>query len=169
MKRSTITRENGLTLVEVLAGIALLSIVSIATIAYLTSGLDNFRKINEDISLHDEANYVMKRFENEILVATKVEIVSDYPNSIKITKMEGEQVTLGFENRQAVINGNAIHSRYEVSEDSWIKIEDSTYREKYLSIKIIMQEKHTDSGGKKIELKNRIPYLIIGADTIEVK
>lgn len=109
MNKRLITSSTGITLPELLVSLAIVSIISVMIIGYLIAGMNNYRKVNEEIALHDEANYVMSEFINYIFVATKVE--EQNPNKmIKVTNRENEETIIGFNsNNQAVVNGKPIH------------------------------------------------------------
>ena len=129
MKQPLRTSQEGVTLIELLAALVITSIILTGIVSYLLSGMNSFKKVNEEISLHDEANYVMSQFERYILVATDAReiIQSDDSSLIEIDVKDFdnpdivEKVNLGFKNNQAVINDEAIHSsRFELTEDSVI-------------------------------------------------
>lgn len=156
MMKRFLSSEKGLTLIELLAGLTIASIVSIMVISYLLSGMSSFEKVNKQISQQDEANYVMTMFVNKIYVASKVEAVggSVCTSTIKVTNRDGEVTTLGFENKHAIMNGEAIHSnRFSFQcDDSKLEVDDGNQT---VSIKMSIQ----DESGKTLELQNKVSYV----------
>jgi prepilin-type N-terminal cleavage/methylation domain-containing protein len=71
------SNQSGLTLVELLSTLAIGSLISIILFSNLFSGMNSYKRANNQISLHDEGNNVMTQFVNIIYVATKVDVV--YP------------------------------------------------------------------------------------------
>ncbi|MBB6445857.1 hypothetical protein [Bacillus benzoevorans] len=121
MKRKILSSAKGLTLVELLLSLSLIGVVSVLIIGVLVSGMDSYRSVNKQISLHDEANAIMTKFSNEIFVATKVEPNSVEPvKEIHIKKYGSGDVitTLGFAGGNANINGAPINSPFVTVEES---------------------------------------------------
>ena len=95
--------------------------------------MNSFKKVNEEISLHDEANYIMSEFEKYIVVAIDARHIDPCENcsliEVDVKNFNGTDeigtMTLGFENNQAVINDQVIHSaRFKVVEGSTIEVEE---------------------------------------------
>ncbi len=53
--------------------LSLIGVVSVLIVGVLVSGMNSYKSVNKQISLHDEANAIMTKFSREIFVATKVE------------------------------------------------------------------------------------------------
>ncbi len=108
MIRRILDSAKGLTLVELLATLAIFSLISVIIIGYLIGGMNNFKKVNEEIALHDEANYVMSEFVNYIFVATKIidKEQTGCKSLIEVTDYYGNVSKLGFDNYKAVIIKN---------------------------------------------------------------
>lgn len=162
MCRRILTSSKGLTLVELLAALAVFSIISVIIIGYLLGGMKSFKKVNEDIALHDEANYVMSEFVKYIFVATKVEEVpaSECDSCIDVTGFQGATPTrLGFDNGHAIINGEQINSEKfrfsnaDLGEES--KIYKNEAEDKYTVIVNIFIENNDSS----IKLDSEISYV----------
>jgi hypothetical protein len=177
------TNQCGLTLVELLATLAIGILISIILFSNLFSGMNSYKSVNNQISLHDEGNYVMTQFVNIIYVATKVDVV--YPptgNSeeiidpcksiIQITKYkenkldEEENISLGFDRSttagvvpHAEINDqNILRSPFSIvcndTTKPSIKVHDST-----VFIEMTIQDNET---GELLELKNNVSYVNVG-------
>ena len=170
MKQPLRTSQEGITLVELLAALVITSIILVGIVSYLLNGMNSFKKVNEEISLHDEANYVMSQFERYIVVATDAKniILCDDSSLIEIDLKNFdnpdvvEKVTLGFKNNQAVINDEAIHSsRFKLTEDSEIYVEKEVdgKRERNVRIKMILVDTQSKQE-VEVELDNIVSFKI---------
>lgn len=177
--------EKGLSLVELLLALALMTVISIGIMAYLTRGLYTYKKINEEIQVHDTANYILNVFENEIIGANK----ADYAPSSECAgaancqlivlgqlafdeatgTLSEKKTTIGFKNGQAVIKkGNegeppaetVLHSsRFAISDDSAITLSDGgKTNKKYVHIKLKLKDTESKAG-LETELETRISYV----------
>lgn len=153
--------EKGLTLVEVLLSLVIVSIISGIIIHYLMMGMKNYQKVNSEIMLHDEANYVMSQFVNYLFVAVEAKNVND-PNPctslVTVKNIDGDVTTLGFENNKAVINGNVIsRSNHTFSCDptssSKIEVQGNN-----VVVKMFVEDEQSEYD-LKIELNSRVSYL----------
>jgi prepilin-type N-terminal cleavage/methylation domain-containing protein len=148
--------EKGLTLVELLVGLAILGIVSGMIISTLIGAMNSFKNVNNQVSLQDEANYIMTQFVNTIFIATKVEEVesSGCNYVIKVTNRENISTTLGFKDNKAVMNGESIQADALsiVCAESKITINQD---DKTVSIKMAI----TDESGKKVNLTNNVSFV----------
>lgn len=153
--RCLLKQEKGISLVEVLTTLAIVGIFSLVIVGYMVSGMNSYNKVNDEIALHDEANYVMMQFINSIYQATRVEVVEQNENNsiIKVKNYEGEVTTLGFKNNQAIINDTAIHpDKYIFLNDSKITIKG----EKTVMINLSIKNKLS---GQNLELESAVSYL----------
>jgi type II secretory pathway component PulJ len=94
MNKKLLSSEKGLTLVELLLALSLIGVVSVLIIGVLVSGMNSYRSVNKQISLHDEANAIMTKLSREIFVATSVESLPKDPNrnpKDPVKKIEIEQ------------------------------------------------------------------------------
>lgn len=162
MNKRIVTSPKGFTLVEILASLAIISIISVAIVGNLLGGMKSFQRVNDEVLLHDEANQVMSQFTNYIMEATLIEDVeqSDSASLIRITNYDGVQTEIGFKNNQAVINGAVIHpSTYSFpsggvgTDTSKIIVQDDT-----VFIKMVIQDEQLISH-KKLELENEVSYI----------
>ena len=103
--------SDGLTLVEILMGLALVGIITILIMNYLLSNIASYQKISDDVTLHNDANYVMTLFRNRIYGAVNVQAVD--ASSIEITNQDGSKIKLGFRSNKAFIGSNDELSMYE--------------------------------------------------------
>ncbi len=162
MIRSKLKSSKGLTLVELLVSLSIFSLITAIMIGYLISSMNNFKRVNEEIALHDEANYVMSEFVNYIFVATKVEVIDNSKCSplIRVTNYHNEQTTLGFKNNQAVINNEVVHpSTYRLScvnpDSPMIEVQGDTAK-----INLLIQNE-TSKYGKKLELNSDVSFVSV--------
>ncbi|WP_071395929.1 PilW family protein [Bacillus tuaregi] len=157
MKNRFITSAKGITLVELLVSLALVGVVSTLIVGVLVSGTKSFEKVSKEVSLHDEANYIMTMFANEIFEATSVTSVPSVPEGektklISITKYgSAEEIQLGFDNEQAVIKGKPLHSSsIKILNSSQMKVYDGT-----VHINLAVQGKDT----KKVTLTSEVSFV----------
>ena len=154
MFRRILTSSKGLTLVELLAALAVFSIISVIIIGYLIGGMKSFTKVNEDIALHDEANYVMSQFVNYIFVAIEVNKYTDgdCENCIAVKKYgEDTTIKLGFHDGDVKIDGKAIqNSKFKFLDESmFIVNEDTVY------IKMVIQGENN----KILKLDSKVSFV----------
>jgi prepilin-type N-terminal cleavage/methylation domain-containing protein len=156
MSSRSILSEKGLTLIELLVVLAVSSIVSTMLFSNLIGGMNSFRSVTKQISLHDEANYVMSQFVNQIFVATKVEIIDPSPGHsiIRVTNHDGVQTTLGFENNQAVMNNAAmLPAGFSIDcQTSKISVDNHN---SIVSISMVIQ----DQNGRNLVMKNDVSFV----------
>lgn len=155
MKKQIALDEKGITLVELLVTAAIAGIVTVLIFSNLISGLNSFKSVNNQISLHDEANYIMTQFVNKIFVATSVSYNEQTPSLINVNDYQNNVTTLGFQDNNAYINSQQINSsEFKIDcSKSTIKI---TSDQKAVLITLIIQDKQT---GKSLELDNQVSYV----------
>lgn len=153
--------QKGITLVEVLLSLVLVTIISGIIINFFTMGLKSYQNVNSEVLLNDEANYVMSQFVNHIFVAVKAEEINapdPCTSLIKVTNMDGAETTLGFQNNRAVINGQPVSApKYSFSCDpsSLSKIE---VQGNNVVVKMFVEDKESDHD-LQLELNSRVSYL----------
>lgn len=160
MIRSIFQSEKGLTLVECLVSLVIYCLITVLIIGYLVSSLNNFKRVNEEIELHDEANYVMSQFVNYIFVATKIEVVSqtETKSLVKVTDFNNQVTTLGFENNKAVINGNVIHPETYTFQSSGSNASKITINGDTVKIQLVINDEQSRFR-KNLELDSEVSYV----------
>lgn len=157
MNKQKCLNESGLTLVELLAGLAIGILVITLITSNLIGGMNSYKSVNQQISLHDEGNYVMTQFVNQIYVATKVadNIQSTNQSLIDVTNYKGKVTTLGFQNDKAFINGQVINSsQFKVDcVNSKVTIDNN---QNTVLITIVVKDV---ASGKNFELNNKVSYV----------
>ncbi|WP_147535419.1 PilW family protein [Bacillus marasmi] len=105
MSRRILKSQSGLTFIELLVTLMVFTMLTSLVIGYLINSMNNFKRVNEEIALHDEANYVMSQMVNYIFVAKDVKLVSDSTSSylIEVTSFEDKKTIVGFACNKAVI------------------------------------------------------------------
>lgn len=156
----------GLTLVELLAALAIFGIISTIIISVLISGMNSYERVNNEILLHDEANYVMTQFVNLIYAASNVVVLESSEDEceslIQVTNLSGERLVptktiLGFKDHNAVIGENVIQSSdYYFTCDAPGK-STMTVKGNTVLIDMFIQEKGTGER-RTFELKNEISF-----------
>ena len=168
MRRKILSSAKGLTLVELLLTLSLLGVVSILIVGVLVSGMNSYKSVNKQISLHDEANIIMTNFSKEIFVATKVEPENGVlmcPEKIKLTKYNGDQVTLGFQQNpdgtvDAAIDNNPINSpliSISCNDPDEPRYTSFEVKENSVKIKLLIQDKGEPS--KKFRMKEEVSFI----------
>jgi prepilin-type N-terminal cleavage/methylation domain-containing protein len=188
MKIKIWSNQSGLTLVELLSTLAIGSLISIILFSNLFSGMNSYKRVNNQISLHDEGNYVMTQFVNIIYVALKVDVL--YPpktagstgssvetvdpckSVIRITRYkenkldELESITLGFDRPSAIGVDPYAEINYQNILPSAFSIvcNDTTKPsiEVHDSTVFIEMTIQNDETGEQLELKNNVSYVNIG-------
>lgn len=148
MKRIFISSK-GFTLVEILAGLALAGLISIIIINILLSGMNSYEKISSDVSLHNDANYVMTLFVNEIYQAKEVKPKEDISGiELKMIAKDMTEVTklLGFKDNKAFISDREGLSPHYFTDESYIKIDHNK-----VEIKIVIENEQSE-----ISLENEL-------------
>jgi len=155
MKKQILTANKGLTLIELLLSLSLIGVVSVLIIGVLVSGMNSYKSVNKQISLHDEANIIMTKFSNEIFVATKVEPASGEPvKEISIEKYGTNGATsLKVADGLATIEENKINSSMvEVSDESSFTV----YEGKGI---VRIHLKITDDNNRSFQLTEEVSYV----------
>lgn len=157
--------EKGLTLVELLATIVISSVIFILIINTLISGMTSYKSVNKQISLHDEGNYVMTQFINQIYVATNVKLIDSANDAslIEVTGFNGDKTILGFKDGKAEINGESINptSVQIACDESKIVIDNNNF----VIINMVIQ----DESGKRLQLNNKVSFVKVAEETGELK
>lgn len=147
--------EKGVSLVEALMTLAIVGIFSLLILNFMINGMNNYNRVNDKILLHDEANFVMQSFVDQIYDATRVEMVEKTANSslIKVRNYEGREAILGIKDKKAVINGVPIHAdRFVFLDGSGLEMTG----EKSVAIKLVIEDKVS---GQNVKLENSVSYL----------
>ncbi|GGH75766.1 hypothetical protein GCM10010978_15950 [Compostibacillus humi] len=158
--KKLLTSSKGLTLVELLSSFTILSIITIIIMNYLLGGMNSYEKTSKDVSLHNDANYVMSAFVRHIYEGTEVEIEESTSDSIliKVTNLSGEETILGFKNHQAYIksgpNESKSLSHYQFpccgNDASNITVKNDT-----VIIKMMIEDQKSETS---LELKNEVSF-----------
>lgn len=155
MERRILTTNKGLSLVELLLALSLIGVVSVLIVGVLVSGMNSYRSVNKQISLHDEANAIMTKFSNEIFVATKV--LSEKPENpvkeIEIHQYGDKKITLKFAGGNAYINGAQINSQLVKVDESASSF--SIEKKGIVSIDL----KITDDNSRSFQLTEDVTYV----------
>lgn len=125
--RTYIRPQIGLSLIELLASLTIFSLIMGFLTTVLIMGINQFSQVQAEALLRDEADIVMTRFAEQIYpaydVVSTIDETEEIDNpqrslvTIKHKTAEGsaepyEDMTLGFEDDQALIAGEALHVDY---------------------------------------------------------
>lgn len=128
-----LTSQRGLTLVELLAVLVLFSMITGLITSMIISGMNQYKKINAEALIRDEADLVMTQFMNHLYTAYQAESMSSPSGTnqslLKVTKTTGEILTIGFNHTTgaAVIDGATILSPHFSQEASTISYEPASH------------------------------------------
>lgn len=103
--------QKGLTIVELLAAIVIISFVSIFATSILMNSLKTYANINSDTFLRDEADLIMANLIKELYTSKDSEInfIEDVTNNnYYITPKDSTTPKTGFKDNQILINGNVL-------------------------------------------------------------
>lgn len=107
--------QKGVTLVELLATILILSIVSALSYTVLNQGYSNYQRIKVETELRDEADLIMASFVSDLFVTKESELnlvesctsgkVQSY---VEVTKEDASTYITGFKNNQAIVKNQIV-------------------------------------------------------------
>lgn len=154
MKNKFILSQKGLTLVELLAALSILSIIGIITYSVLFNGIHTYERTMEETKLRDEADYIMANFIDEFfslkMSDIDVKLLPDESNNISyltIIKENGEK-QLGFKDGKVLLIDRELEpldSNVEISNESKII---ATSESEYMVV-LVLKTKDTK---RKLEL-----------------
>lgn len=110
--------EKGVTLVELLATVILISIVSALAYSIFFQGFNNQQRIKIETELRDEADLIMASFVRDLFILKQSEITLITPcgntvngSYLKVTKKGTSPVEYktGFENKAVFVKGQPVH------------------------------------------------------------
>ncbi|WP_062355415.1 hypothetical protein [Bacillus kwashiorkori] len=78
MSKKLLNSSEGVTLVELLASILIISIIGIVTYSILFTGIKANERIKVEATLRNEADYILSHFINEFFVLKASEIVAEH-------------------------------------------------------------------------------------------
>lgn len=150
-----LSSSKGMTLVELLAALSLVGIITIIIMNFMLSGMNSYEKTSNDVSLHNDANYVMSLFVNKIYQSKSANPDPDSNTIIVLEDYDGKTSKIGFKDEKAYIeldDGSAIYPsdyRFPQGEgESEIEVKDET-----VFIRIVIENEKNDS---KMELINEV-------------
>lgn len=156
MRRKILLSAKGLTLVELLLTLSLVGVVSVLIVGVLVSGMNSYKSVNKQISLHDETNAIMTKFSREIFVATKV--IAEKQKAplkvIEIEQYEGENIKFEFKDWNAYINNIQINStlvKVDHAASSFLVDEENGIVHIHLEI--------TDGNNRSFQLTEAVTYV----------
>lgn len=154
MQNKFIHSNKGLTLVELLATLTILSFIGIVIYSVLFNGIRSYERTMEETKLRDEADYIMANFIDEFFTLKVSDIdVKQLPNETNnlsyITIKKGtEEKQLGFKDGKVVLINKELEpldSNVELSNESKII---ATSESEYM-VALVLQTKDTK---RKLEL-----------------
>lgn len=115
------SNENGLTLIELLATLVLLSIVSVLSYSIIFQGFNNFQRTKIETELRDEADLIMTNLVRDLFVLKASETTlnnscsnglnTSHINIIKKDPLNASNTTTyktGFENSKIIVKGQQV-------------------------------------------------------------
>lgn len=159
MKLKLLSSQKGLTLVELLLGLAIMGIVSSMIISNLIGGMNSFKSVNKQISLHDEVNYIMSTYVNKIFVAKKVTEISGTDtgcgNQLSLIDYYKNETKIGLSGDKALLGDVPLNSDSLkiVCSESKMTLDPANHT---VSIKMVIMD---DTTKKKLELNNSVSFV----------
>ncbi|WP_368993291.1 type II secretion system protein J [Caldifermentibacillus hisashii] len=160
MQNKFIHSNKGMTLIELLASIVILSFVSILIYSVLYNGIKSYERTIEEAKLRDEADYIMANLIDKFFVLKSSEITS-YPdesaniNYITVSGNGGKAEFFGFKDGKIYVGGEELklsNGDIELSRESkLISISDSEFK-----VKLILKSKVSN---QKLELTSMFNIL----------
>lgn len=169
--KQLLNQEKGLTLVELLVALALTGIVSIVIINLFAGGLRSYNVTSTQTELHNDANYVMTLFTNEIYKADTVEELGGTGREIILNEGSDKEVKLGFDEDKAYIERNGLRnnnlstfdflpeSKFEIKcfDEKMANTLCDTAVNKSVQINLAIQDKEKDL---ELKLESEVPIAL---------
>ncbi|GLX69297.1 PilW family protein [Paenibacillus glycanilyticus] len=150
------SEEQGLTLVELIASMTLLSIAAGIIFSVITFGMNTYNRIETENALRDDGDLLMSSIITE-LYSYGPDLIAADPDGVKLIRDVGtpEDRKIFFQNKQLHIGDRIIDTRSEVelpdqtnasSETSAIELKCSTNVTEcssgLITIKLVLEQKH---------------------------
>lgn len=110
-----LSNQEGMTLVELLATLLLLGIVSVLAYSVMLQGYSNFQRIKVETELRDEADLIMASFVTDLFVSksSELELIQTCKNGkvqsyVKVIKENGSTYETGFKNNTVLVKNQVV-------------------------------------------------------------
>lgn len=107
--------EKGITLVEVLATLVIMSIIGTLAYSILFQGYNNYNRVKVETELRDEADLIMANYISDFYVMKKTEakLVNSCKNGfvnseVSVAKTNGTLYKTGVLNKEVIVRGQAV-------------------------------------------------------------
>ncbi|WAA08868.1 PulJ/GspJ family protein [Fervidibacillus albus] len=146
-QRKRLSSNKGLTLVELLATITILSIIGVLIYSVLFNGMKSYERTMEESKLRDEADYIMANLIDHFF-SIKVSDVIELPdanggkNYVTILQ-NGEEKIFGFKNGDVYVSGEKLallDSNVQITDESTI----IPMNESEFAVKLVLQMKDSE-------------------------
>ncbi|EGL81587.1 hypothetical protein CathTA2_2950 [Caldalkalibacillus thermarum TA2.A1] len=150
-----LSRQKGLTLVEVLVALLIFSIIALLVMTVIVNSVNAFNKLKTEERLRAEADWIMTLFIRELYAARQLELVEEGVGEkdclVKLYDQQGQLLSsIGFVDGDAVIDGQVRQSEPFVLHGSTIHMEDSEV------IRIEIHIADSTRPDSRIELESRL-------------
>lgn len=115
MLNRKINNEYGITLVEVLATLVIMSIIGALAYSILFQGYNNYNRVKVETELRDEADLIMANYISDFYVMKKTEakLVNSCTNGfinseVSVTKSNGTSYKTGVINKDVIVRGQPV-------------------------------------------------------------
>lgn len=115
MLNRKINNEYGITLVEVLATLVIMSIIGALAYSILFQGYNNYNRVKVETELRDEADLIMANYISDFYVMKKTEakLVNSCTNGfinseVSVTKSNGPSYKTGVINKDVIVRGQPV-------------------------------------------------------------
>ncbi|MCH4825618.1 PulJ/GspJ family protein [Planococcus halocryophilus] len=113
--KSKYFNQQGVTLVELLATILILSIVSALSYTVLNQGYSNYQRIKVETELRDEADLIMASFVSDLFITKESELnlIESCTNGkvqsyVEVTKEDTPTYKTGFKDKEAIVKDQVV-------------------------------------------------------------
>lgn len=142
--------QKGLTLVELLVSIVIFSIVLLFATSLLMNAMKTQKKVNADIVLRDEADFIMSNLIREIYTTKESEvkfIEEPSKNNYYLHNIDDPSIVTGFKDNQILVKGSTLNTRVNILWDkSEISVSENTHLDRTYNITLTIE---SDNAVKK--------------------
>lgn len=117
-KKFFLSNENGITLIELLAVIAILSFLIVIAYNVLLSGINDSTKITDDVSLQEEMNYILTSISNMHHSQNSYSIIMDANPNATTIKLQSKDASGAILKEIDINNNNYTYTLYDYSSNT---------------------------------------------------
>lgn len=150
--------QKGLTLVELLVSIVIFSIVLLFATSLLMNAMKTQKKVNADIVLRDEADFIMSNLIREIYTTKESEvkfIEEPSKNNYYLHNIDDPSIVTGFKDNQILVKGSTLNTRVNILWDkSEISVSENTHLDRTYNITLTIESDNAVEKTFKSEVRS---------------